>query len=167
MASRNQEFIIFDLMQPPHAEDEKGAWRSKARERTPETEIDSQTVNKDLSGIDLRIVFANVIAIEFRNCDAEFAAFELAIEVVASDEEVRTVQCHAESCTEHPGGHHPSPCTEVTMMNVDVFDALIPQRRRKTSAKKCVNESSKVLGEWFGTAKGAPQEIGNQSELFQ
>ncbi len=85
--------------------------------------IDTHTPDDDFGRIQCRIVFEYVIAIEFRDSQAEAAVFQLGVEVGSVHQEIGAVQGHAEADAEHARRNHGDPGREVSVMHVDVLDA--------------------------------------------
>jgi hypothetical protein len=66
-----------------------------------------------------------VFAIEFRNRDAERAIRQLRIQEGSVQQQVRTVQRHAERNPPKTSCHHRNPGSEISVVNMDVVHILV------------------------------------------
>jgi hypothetical protein len=81
-----------------------------------------------------------VLPIEVGDGETETAVGELSVEVRLMQEQVGTMQRHAESHSEYTGGHHGDPGTEVSVMYVDVCDILTLEQEGVVNAKPGMQE---------------------------
>jgi len=107
--------------------------------------VDSESPQNDLGGVDLWVMGEQVLAIEFRDCEAGDAFSRFYVEISAVHKEVGSVQSEAEADSKQTRRYHRHPRCEVPVMGMNVLNALPGQPERITGSKPGVGEGVKAL----------------------
>jgi len=126
-----QELVILDPMQTSDAENCERLLRRGLAKWVPEVETHPETMNQNLVLFRRSMVLANESAIELGDGDTKAAIRQFAIEVIAPEQQIGTVQRHTEAGSEKAGGYHSRPSGKISVVNMDVADVLAPEDRRK------------------------------------
>src|SRR5438067_1192997 len=128
--------MILHWMKPPHAH-ERERRRLRGMGRAPIVQINADAMHRDLVARN-RVMVENVMPVEFGNREAESAILQFAIEVVSPNQQIGAMQGHTETNIEQTRGDHCAPGSKESVMNMNVFDVLLPQKHRQVSAKPCM-----------------------------
>ena len=115
--------------------------------------IDTEPVDDDFRGIDFRVMFNDVLTVEFRDRDAKLAFPELHIQVGRAEKQVGPVERHAEVDLQESRSSHSDPRREKPVVDVDMRDVMVRELEGKTRAQERVRQSAQSAGQPFQAAK--------------
>jgi hypothetical protein len=129
-ASSNQESVVLHGVQPAYGKNSESGIRiarssGRLREIHALANLRSQSRDQDFVRRNRGIALPYMAAIELRNCETESATGQLGVEIGRVQQQIGTVQRHAETASQQSRGDHADPGTKISVVHVDVIDAII------------------------------------------
>jgi hypothetical protein len=122
-------------------------------------------MDHDSAEIKCGVAISYEAVIELRDGYAELAIRKFRIDVVSANQQIGTVQGHAEGCIQKSRRNHAGPCRKIPVVNVDMPHAFFSEAYRNVSSQVSMCESSYAPRNRFCASDSAPQKIRNCGKL--